>query len=151
MATNEKKFRPRRILTPWESPVHQTEEIISEGLNDAIRNLQKNKLGAIDAGGPFVQSYAASGLTHSTRTADVLTDAVSGTSGTTLAAIPDPADSPLTADALRDDLVANVLTKIRNALSTLLAEHNRLKVDAENTAKVLNSLIDYLQLRGDIT
>lgn len=48
-----------------------------------------------------------------------LTDNIGGTVNTTLDAIPDPADSPATADALRDDLVANALPEIRDALSTL--------------------------------
>lgn len=54
----------------------------------------------------------------------LLVDNVSGGVAATLAAIPDPADTPLTADALRDDLVANVLPKIRDAISSISAYHN---------------------------
>jgi len=52
------------------------------------------------------------------------TDSISGSVGDTLAAIPDPADTPTDADALRDDLVANVLPKIRDALSSIAAKEN---------------------------
>lgn len=58
-----------------------------------------------------------------------LTDSTGGTADNTVAAIPDPADTPLSADALRDDLVANTLPAIRNALADLAA-----KVNAELTA-----------------
>jgi hypothetical protein len=53
-----------------------------------------------------------------------LTDSIAGTVADAIAAIPDPADTPLTADALRDDLVTNVLPKIRDALSSLISRHN---------------------------
>lgn len=42
------------------------------------------------------------------------TDNTAGTASRTLAALPDPADTPASADALRDDLVANVLPVLRN-------------------------------------
>lgn len=51
-----------------------------------------------------------------------LTDSIGGTVSNTLAAIPNPADTPASADALRDDLVTNVLPKIRDALSSLAAK-----------------------------
>lgn len=54
----------------------------------------------------------------------LLVDSIGGGVAATLAAIPDPTDTPASADALRDDLVANVLPKIRDALSSLLAHHN---------------------------
>ncbi|MCC6426276.1 MAG: hypothetical protein IT435_05595 [Phycisphaerales bacterium] len=47
-------------------------------------------------------------------TITALTDNSAGTANNTIQAIPDPADSPATADALRDGLVANVLPAIRN-------------------------------------
>lgn len=57
--------------------------------------------------------------------------ALAGTANGTLQALPDPTDSPATADALRDDIVANLLPPLRNnladiatALNTLLAQHN---------------------------
>lgn len=53
-----------------------------------------------------------------------LTDNTAGTANDTLAAIPDPADSPATADALRDDLVANTLPPLRNDLADLAAKVN---------------------------
>lgn len=57
---------------------------------------------------------------------DDLTDSTGGTANTTLAAIPDPTDSPASADALRDELTTNVLPKIRDALADLAAQVNRL-------------------------
>jgi hypothetical protein len=40
-------------------------------------------------------------------------------SGTTVVAMPDPADTPATADALRDDLVANFIPPLRDNIATL--------------------------------
>lgn len=57
------------------------------------------------------------------------TDNVGGAVASVLAAIPDPADTPATADALRDDLVANVLPKIRDALSSLAAKENATRAE----------------------
>lgn len=48
-----------------------------------------------------------------------LTDNTLGTANSTLEAVPDPADAPATADALRDDLVANALPALRNNLADL--------------------------------
>lgn len=53
-----------------------------------------------------------------------LTDNTGGTANDTIAAIPDPADAPGTADILRDDLVANTLPEIRNAIADLAAKQN---------------------------
>ena len=55
-----------------------------------------------------------------------LTDSTGGTANSTLEAIPDPADAPATADALRDDLVANALPAIRNDFADLAAQVNSL-------------------------
>lgn len=56
-----------------------------------------------------------------------LTDSTTGTPGATLTALPDPTDAPANADALRDDLVANVLPVLRNYIASLNAEINKLK------------------------
>jgi len=56
-----------------------------------------------------------------------LTDNTTGTANTTLQAIPDPADTPATADALRDDIVANILGPIRNNFADLAAAINALR------------------------
>jgi hypothetical protein len=98
----------------------------------------------------YTQTYATAEKVHAARTAAALTDNVAGGVGTTLAAIPDPGDAPATVDALRDDIVTNVLPKIRDALSSLADQVNKARTDALDTAQVLNALIDYLQLRGDI-
>lgn len=44
----------------------------------------------------------------------------------TIEAIADPADSPATADALRDDLVANTLAQTRNAIKELATKVNQI-------------------------
>lgn len=53
-----------------------------------------------------------------------LTDNTAGAANDVLQAIPDPADAPATADALRDDLVANALPALRNDLADLAAKQN---------------------------
>ena len=55
-----------------------------------------------------------------------LTDNTTGTANDTLEAIPDPADTPADADALRDDIVANALPAIRNNFADLAAKVNEL-------------------------
>lgn len=56
-----------------------------------------------------------------------IVDSIAGAVNNALDAIPDPADAPATADALRDDLVANTLPEIRDALSTLAARINDIR------------------------
>lgn len=96
----------------------------------------------------YTQTYATATRTHAARTTAALADSVAGTVGTTLAAVPDPADTPATADALRDDLVANVLPKIRNALSSLADQINKGRTDDQNTSQLANSILDDLQTLG---
>jgi len=58
-------------------------------------------------------------LTNQQAAITSFTDNVGGSNSKTLAAIPSPADTPASADALRDDLVANALPSIRNAITSL--------------------------------
>lgn len=53
-----------------------------------------------------------------------LTDNSGGTADDTIQALPNPADAPATADALRDDLVANLLPALRNDIADLTAKVN---------------------------
>lgn len=53
-----------------------------------------------------------------------LIDNTAGTANDTLQALPDPADTPVSADALRDDLVANLLPVLRNNYADLAATIN---------------------------
>lgn len=53
-----------------------------------------------------------------------LTDSTAGTANDTLQAVPDPADTPASVDALRDDLVANAIPAIRNNFADLAAKVN---------------------------
>lgn len=52
--------------------------------------------------------------------------ALAGTANDTLQALPDPADTPVTADALRDDIVANLLPPLRNNLADIATKLNAL-------------------------
>lgn len=53
-----------------------------------------------------------------------LTDSSGGTANNTIAAIPNPADTPASADALRDDLVANTIPALKDAIADLAAKVN---------------------------
>lgn len=53
-----------------------------------------------------------------------LTDSTTGTANNTLQALPDPTDTPASADALRDDLVANLIPALRNNYADLGAKVN---------------------------
>jgi hypothetical protein len=96
----------------------------------------------------YTQTFATADRTHAARTAAALTDNVAGTVGATVAAIPNPADTPADADTLRDDLVTNVLPAIRNAISSLIDQINKGRVDALDTSSLVNSLVDDIQLQG---
>lgn len=54
-----------------------------------------------------------------------LTDNSGGIANDTVEAIPDPADAPADADALREDLVANAFPAIRNDIAGLTAKVNK--------------------------
>ena len=53
-----------------------------------------------------------------------LTDNSAGTADNTIAALPDPTDTPATADILRDDLVATLYPALRNNIADLTAKVN---------------------------
>lgn len=65
-----------------------------------------------------------------------LTDNTAGTANNTLQALPDPADAPATVDALRDDLVANLIPALRNDLADLAAKVNELRTALVNAGIV---------------
>lgn len=56
-----------------------------------------------------------------------LTDSTAGVASLTLPVLPDPTDTPASADALRDDLVASVLPVLRDYIASLNAEIDKLK------------------------
>lgn len=56
-----------------------------------------------------------------------LTDSSGGSANNTIQALTDPADTPATADALRDDLVANLIPELRNNYADLAAKYNALR------------------------
>lgn len=96
----------------------------------------------------YTQTYSTATRTHSNPTATALTDNSGGSADSTIAAMTDPADTPLTADALRDDLVANYLLAARNNVADLAAKVNALIIDLANAKQVLNQVIDDLQTNG---
>lgn len=61
--------------------------------------------------------------THASAITD-LTDNSAGTADNTIAAMASPGDSPASADALRDDIVANMLPAIRNNFADVTAKIN---------------------------
>lgn len=61
-----------------------------------------------------------------------LTDNTAGTANNTLEALPNPADAPATADALRDDLVANLIPALRNNYADLAEKCNALRTALRN-------------------
>jgi len=73
-------------------------------------------------------------LVDTEKAADVgaLVDNTTGVADNTLAAIPNPADAPATADALRDDIVANDLPAIRNNFADLAAQINAIRTSLRN-------------------
>lgn len=87
----------------------------------------------------YTQSYASASRSHATPTA----------SDPGAATIADPADSPASVDALRDDLVANTIPNIRTALAALRTQITNLITDVANVKQVVNSVIDDHQTRGD--
>lgn len=103
---------------------------------------------AVSRPSALTQTFSTAERTHASRSAATLTDNIGGTTGTTLAAIPDPADTPLTADSLRDDITSNILPVLRNILSSLALQHNNSKTDSDDTAQFVNSLTDDLQSEG---
>jgi hypothetical protein len=96
----------------------------------------------------YTQTYSTATRTHSNPTASALTDNSGGSANTTIEAMPDPADAPLTADILRDDLVANFILGVRNNIADLTAQVNALIADLANTKQVLNQVIDDHQANG---
>lgn len=100
----------------------------------------------------YTQTFSTASRTHAARTAAALNDNSGGTSGgTTIALVPMPADSPASADALRDDLVANTLPAIRNAIATLAEMVNKARTDLSSSAQVLNAVVNDFKALGIAT
>jgi hypothetical protein len=103
---------------------------------------------AIVKPGAYTQTYATADKTHANPTAAALTDNTAGAANTTLQALPDPADTPATADALRDDVVANLIPALRNNYADLAASNNAIIADLADLKQLVNSIIDDLQALG---
>lgn len=66
-----------------------------------------------------ITSLSPSGLTN-------LTDGASGVVDNTLQGLPDPTDGLLTTDALRDEIVVNLLPPLRNNLTDIVNKINQI-------------------------
>jgi hypothetical protein len=98
----------------------------------------------------YTQTFSTADKTHAARTAATMTDSAAGTVTTTVGPLTDPVDTPATADALRDDLVATLIPELRDAISSLADQINKLQVDQVDTAEVVNALVDDFQLYGHV-
>ena len=78
----------------------------------------------------------------------VAATAVAGSANNTLEAMPDPADTPADADALRDDITTNLLPPLRNNIADICTQINALNADLLDLKQLVNSVIDDLQLYG---
>ncbi|MCK6475329.1 MAG: hypothetical protein L6Q35_00690 [Phycisphaerales bacterium] len=76
--------------------------------------------------------------TQATAIAD-LTDNSAGTANSTIQAMADLTDSPATADALRDDIVTNLLPAIRNNVADLTAKVNAILAAIRNLGIIASS------------
>lgn len=93
----------------------------------------------------YTQTYATADRTHAARQAAAVTNNVTGTPDAIIVDITDPADTPASADALRDDLVANALAEIRANFADVADILEKLRADQVDTAQLLNAVIDDLQ------
>lgn len=87
-----------------------------------------------------------------------LTDNSAGTANNTVQALPDPADTPASADALRDDLVANLIPALRNntadcaaKINTLIADMNDARDNDADLAAKVNAILAALRTAGIVT
>jgi hypothetical protein len=69
------------------------------------------------------------GVAAAAQAADIsaLTDNSAGSADNTIAAMPNPTDTPASADALRDDIVANLLPPIRNNFADVASQINDIR------------------------
>lgn len=74
-----------------------------------------------------VRVYVSSHRMAAAATITALTDSSAGTANNTIQALPDPTDTPATADALRDDLVAVHWPVLRNNFADLAAKINEIR------------------------
>ncbi len=79
--------------------------------------------GALNHDGTTVGFYGKAPVTQAGAITD-LTDSTSGTANNTVQALTDLTDSPASADALRDDIVTNLLPALRNNFADLTAKVN---------------------------
>ena len=79
--------------------------------------------GAFNHDGTTFGALGTTPATQASASAD-LTGSASGTANGSIQALTDPADTPISADALRDDLVANLIPELRNNIDELRVKVN---------------------------
>jgi hypothetical protein len=82
------------------------------------------------------QLWSPAKLLEQAVTFAALTDSSAGTANDTIQALPDPTDTPATADALRDDLVAVHWPAIRNNFADLATKINEIRTVLRNAKLV---------------
>ncbi len=80
--------------------------------------------GPLNHAGSTVGFYGTTPVVQAAASAN-LTDNSGGTANDTVQALTNPADTPASADALRDDLVANLIPELRNNFADLAAKVNK--------------------------
>lgn len=91
---------------------------------------------ALDANTIFVLPFAP---VPQTKIASLTDNSGGAAANNTIEAMPDPTDTPATADALRDDLVAVLLPAVRNNVADLAAKINAILVALRANGIVINS------------
>lgn len=84
-----------------------------------------------------VRVYVSSHRMAAAATIAALTDNSAGTANNTIQAMADLTDSPATADALRDDIVANLLPAIRNNFADVTAKLNEFRTNLRASGLIL--------------
>ncbi len=87
--------------------------------------------GDLNHDGANVGFYAKAPVAQPAASAN-LTDSSGGAANDTVQALTDPGDAPVDADALRDDLVANLIPELRNNYADLTAKVNDLLTALRN-------------------
>lgn len=109
-----------------------TEIEIDSDLNHDGSNIGFYGVSPVPRPAAYTQTFSTTTRTHTARTADIITDSTGGTATTTIGATPIIYDQTYFADAL----------------ASLTKELNDLRADQQNTASVLNQVVDDLQSNG---
>jgi len=104
--------------------VIQDSGVIIDDLNNMLVPGEVEIDGDLDHDGSNVGFYGGIPAAQAAASAN-LTDNSGGTANDTVQALTNPVDTPASADALRDDLVANLIPELRNNFADLAAKVNK--------------------------